>query len=106
MSIHSIWKAWLHKGSNLSLSCSENSHKQTAQSNGSFKPTISLYWNTGSASIKAWSNPESWRWKSCCNCLWNASEFEKLSGYLLDWEKDEEDLYFVKNLTNKWRRPE
>ncbi|KAM7509109.1 hypothetical protein LguiA_019562 [Lonicera macranthoides] len=42
VSIQLRWKAWLQVGSNLNLSFSLNSHKQTAQSNGSFKPTISL----------------------------------------------------------------
>nr|GMD95583.1 hypothetical protein Iba_chr15aCG13700 [Ipomoea batatas] len=62
--------------------------------------------NTGRASINAWSNPESWRWNSCCSCLWTAPEFGISWVVLLDWEKDKEGLCFIRNLSNKWRTPE
>nr|GMD34983.1 hypothetical protein Iba_scaffold44302CG0010 [Ipomoea batatas]GMD37014.1 hypothetical protein Iba_chr09eCG5350 [Ipomoea batatas]GME08183.1 hypothetical protein Iba_scaffold7328CG0010 [Ipomoea batatas] len=62
--------------------------------------------NTGRASINAWSKPESWRWNSCCSCLWTAPEFGISWVVLLDWEKDKEGLCFIKNLSNKWRTPE
>jgi len=53
VSMQLLWKAWLQVGSNLNLSLSENSHKQTAQSKGSLGPTTSLYKKTSNASINA-----------------------------------------------------
>lgn len=87
----------MHGGKSLNLSSSENSQRHTAQSNGSFGPKISLYRNTGSASINAWSRPESCRWNSCCNCLCNASEPEiAVCCFWLEMDEEKEgNTYFI-----------
>lgn len=97
VSMQLIWKAWEQSGSSLSLSTGANSDKHTAQSKGSLRPTISLYWKTGRDSIKDWSNPESWRLNRFCNCL---------SGlYLFDVVTEIGDLFLIRNLISRCRRP-
>lgn len=107
VSMQFIWKAWLQVGSNLNLSISENSDKQTAQSNDELlAPTTSLYMKTGKVSMKDCSRPESCKWKSCWSCL--CSVWSGVDGYLLDRREviEVEEWYFVKNLTNKWSKPD
>jgi hypothetical protein len=97
-------------GNNLSLSSPLNSHKHTAQSNGSLlPPLISWYANTGRASMKAWSRLESCRWNNFCS--YRSIAASRAPGRCGDVAESPLEVprwccFFISSLTRRWSRPE